>query len=517
MMFHSYQFIFGFLPLTFLIFGLVVHLRGWQAGLVTLGLASVVFYGQFSIALAAMLVGSVLVNFGIVRLLEVYRERKRLASVVFGTAIVGNLAYLGYFKYANFFIDNLNAAGGLDLPYLAIILPVGISFYTFVQIGFLAEVYAGQVRGVKFSHYFLFSAFFPCVTAGPILLQKEMMPQFAKTDTTVWNSLRISVALTVFTIGLFKKLVLGDSIAPYADVVFNGVADGTMVSAAAAWIGALAYTLQLYFDFSGYSDMALGIGFLFGLRLPLNFNSPLKATSIIEFWRRWHMTMTRFFTNFLYTPMGIPLMRRAIRNGYGPGTRFLVAVAGPITLTMVLAGLWHGAGWTFVVFGLLHGLALAVNHAWRQYGLPGLPRPAGWLVTMAVVVTGMVIFRAADLTVAGTMLASMSGVASLMADAAAVPAAVTGLAVSMDAGPALALIVALGAIVLLLPNTQELMRNHIFSSDGDAALARDALARDPVSRVSWRPSLRWAAATGALLVVALGLVSGESTFIYYQF
>jgi alginate O-acetyltransferase complex protein AlgI len=512
MMFHSYQFIFGFLPLTFLVFCLAVHLRGWQAGLVTLGLASVVFYGQFSVALAAMLVGSIIVNFGFVRLLEAHRDRKRLASMLFSTAVVGNLGYLGYFKYANFFIDNLNAAGGLGIPYLAIILPVGISFYTFVQIGFLAEVHAGQVRGVKFSHYFLFSSFFPCVTAGPILLQKEMMPQFTKNDTAVWNSLRISVALTVFTIGLFKKLVLGDSIAPYADLVFNGVADGAVVSAGAAWIGALAYTLQLYFDFSGYSDMALGIGYLFGLRLPLNFNSPLKATSIIDFWRRWHMTMTRFFTNFLYTPIGIPLMRRAIRNGYSPGTRFLVAVAGPITLTMVLAGLWHGAGWTFVVFGLLHGLALAVNHAWRQYGPSGLPRPAGWLMTMAVVVTGMVIFRAADLSVAGAMLASMTGLASLTGSAPAIAAAVTGGAVTVDAGPALALIVALGSIALVLPNTQELMRDHIFSSDGDAALAADR-----GSRVAWRPSVRWAAATGALLVLALGLVSGDSTFIYYQF
>ncbi len=379
-----------------------------------------------------------------------------------------------------------------------------------MQIGYLVDLYTGQTSKVKFSHYFLFSSFFPCVTAGPILLQKDMMPQFAEQKAPAFDKLRISVALTIFAIGLFKKLVLADSIAPYADSVFNGVADGSAVTMGMAWIGALAYTLQLYFDFSGYSDMAIGIGFLFGLRLPLNFNSPLKALSIIDFWRRWHMTMTRFFTNFLYTTFGVSLMRKAIKNRYGKVSRFVVAVGLPITLTMVLAGLWHGAGWTFIIFGLLHGLALATNHAWRQAGLATLPRPLAWIVTMAVVVTGMVVFRAADMSVAIAMIMSMTGMAELASGTASPGGAMEAVSVSIVA--ALSLIGCLGMIALLFPNTQEIMRDHAITSDADT---QEADATD--GPLTWRPSPVWAIATVVLIVASLGLITGETTFLYYQF
>ena len=510
MLFHSYQFIFGFLPICFLVFMAVVHRFSWQAGLVWLGIASILFYMQWSPALAAILCCSIGVNYGLATLIDKYRENKRAASSLFLCSVISNLSFLGYFKYMNFFVDNVNAIGGANIPHLNIILPVGISFYTFVQIGYLAELYTGQAKKVKFSHYFLFSSFFPCVTAGPILLQKEMMPQFAEQKEAVFDKLRISIALTVFAIGLFKKLVLADSIAPYADMVFNGVADGAMLSAGMAWIGALAYTLQLYFDFSGYSDMALGIGYLFGFRLPLNFNSPLKATSIIDFWRRWHMTMTRFFTNFLYTPIGVTSMRRSIKQRYGQHKRFIVAVALPVILTMVLAGLWHGAGWTFIIFGLIHGLALAVNHAWRQAGLPALPRVASWLATMAVVVAGMVIFRAPDMSVALTMLASMTGLAQL--GLGGLPMADLSNAVTVDVLSALALIFGLGLIILLFPNTQEVMRQHAFTTDGNAEKDNQR-----ASRLVWKPSPVWAVATVVLIVVSLGLITGETTFLYYQF
>ena len=245
-------------------------------------------------------------------------------------AIAANLALLGYFKYTNFMIDNVNLIAGASLPHWHIILPVGISFYTFIQIGFLVEVYNRQVKEVRLDHYLLFGTFFPCVTAGPIILQREMLPQLAGPPAALLDGARIATALTVFGIGLCKKLLLADAVAPFADAVFDGAADGAAVGAAHAWIGALAYTLQLYFDFSGYSDMALGVAFLFGLRLPLNFNSPLKACSIIDFWRRWHITMTRFFTNYLHAPIALPLMRRALARRYGRGTRFLVATALPI-------------------------------------------------------------------------------------------------------------------------------------------------------------------------------------------
>ncbi len=500
MLFHSYQFILGFLPLCFLSFVVVVHWRGWQAGIIWLAAASLIFYGQWSLLHAAILAGSIVVNYAFAVLMIKAQERGKPAFTLLMLALASNLGLLIYFKYTNFLIDNLNVAFGTTAPHLQIIYLVGISFFTFIQIGVLCEVYSGQLSKIRFSHFFLISSFFPCVTAGPILLQKEMLPQFAHEQRSLLDPLRLAVALTVFGIGLFKKLVLADSIAPYADGAFDAVVGGAAIDAAGAWIGALAYTLQLYFDFSGYSDMAVGIGYLFGFRLPLNFNSPLKATSIIDFWRRWHMTMTRFFTTYLYTPIGISLMRRAVKGRFNRPKRFLVAVAMPVVLTFVLAGVWHGAGWTFVVFGLIHGFALAINHAWREARLPALPRPAGWLLTMGVVVTGLVFFRADSLGAALAMLASLAGIGTIATSALAV----------LAAAPALLLIAGLMAIALLFPNTQQIMCNHQISTD-------------PPPHESgrfgwvWRPSARWAMATWLLLAVSMGLMAGETTFVYYQF
>lgn len=314
MLFHSPEFIFAFLPVCFLGFILIHRIWGWEQALLWLAAASLFFYGQWSLLLATLLTGSILTNYAVARALLAHLDHRRFASFLLIGAITANLILLGYFKYTNFFIDNINALMGPMLPHLNVILPVGISFYTFIQIGYLIEVYNGQVSSVKFSHYFLFGSFFPCVTAGPIILQKDMMPQFATPPPVGIDGRAVAVGLTVFAIGLFKKLVLADNIAPFANDVFDGAAAGAMVTTSTAWIGALAYTLQLYFDFSGYSDMALGIGQIFGLKLPLNFNSPLKACSITDFWRRWHMTMTRFFTNYVYSSIAMRMMRRAVRG-----------------------------------------------------------------------------------------------------------------------------------------------------------------------------------------------------------
>ena len=286
------------------------------------------------------------------------------------------------------------------------------------------------------------------------------------------------------------------------------------VGASLAWIGALAYTLQLYFDFSAYCDMALGIAYLFGLRLPLNFNSPLKACSITDFWRRWHMTMTRFFTSYLYAPIAMPLTRRALQRSYGRTARFLLATAVPVVATFVLAGLWHGAGWTFVGFGLIHGLALAVNHGWREARLPALPPAAGWLLTMAVVIAGLVFFRAANVPTALALLASMAGLGPLDAlHAAASPGLGPDLGqIATDAGAALVWIVALGTIALTCPNTQQLMGRHWFSSDPQPEGERSW----PLW-LTWRPNLGWSVVGAILLAAALGSISGHGGFLYYQF
>jgi alginate O-acetyltransferase complex protein AlgI len=514
MLFHSPAFIFGFLPLCFLGFVAVHRLWGWDAALLWLAGASLAFYGQWSPALAALLAGSILFNYGAVRLILVRVDDRRSARRLLLAALAANLALLGYFKYTNFLIDNANLLTGSALPHLDILLPVGISFYTFIQIGFLVEVYNRQVGEIRFSHYLLFASFFPCVTAGPIVLQRDMLPQFANARPVGLDSTRIAVALTVFGIGLFKKLILADSIAPFADGVFDGAAAGVPVGVALAWIGAIAYTLQLYFDLSAYCDMALGIAYLFGLRLPLNFNSPLKACSITDFWRRWHMTMTRFFTSYLYAPIAMPLTRRALQRSWSRPLRFLLATALPVVATFVLAGLWHGAGWSFVVFGLIHGLALAVNHGWREARLPALPPATGWLLTMAVVIAGLVFFRAADVPTALALLASMAGLGPLDAlHAAMTPDLAPDLAgVAADAGEALVWIVVLGTIALTCPNTQELMGRHWFSSDPQPEGERSW----PLW-LTWRPNLGWSVVGAILLAAALGSISGHRGFLYYQF
>ncbi|HEX5077755.1 MAG TPA: MBOAT family O-acyltransferase [Geminicoccaceae bacterium] len=507
MLFHSPAFIFGFLPICFLGFVLVHRLWGWDRALLWLAGASLVFYGQWSPALAGLLLGSILFNHGAARLILRNIDQRRRARRLLLGAVAANLALLAYFKYTNFLIDNANLLLGSALPHLDILLPVGISFYSFVQIGFLVEVYNRQVGEIRFGHYLLFGSFFPCVTAGPIILQKDVVPQLAAARAATLDSARIAVALTVFAIGLFKKLILADDIAPFADSVFDGAAAGLPVGPSLAWIGALAYTLQLYFDFSAYSDMALGAAYLFGLRLPLNFNSPLKARSITDFWRRWHMTMTRFFTNYLHAPIAVAMTRRALRRSYGRPARFLLASALPVVATFVLAGLWHGAGWTFVVFGLIHGLALAVNHGWREARLPALPPAAGWLLTMVVVVVGLVFFRAADVPTALTLLASMAGFVLHGASHAGLAAA----PIAADAGVALVWILVLGTIALGCPNTQQLMGRHWFSSDPQPE------GEEWPFWLTWRPTLAWSVVGAIVLAVALGSFAGQSTFLYYQF
>ena len=510
MLFNSYIFIFGFLPVSLLIYVAVDRQWGRDGALLWLAIASVVFYGQWSPAHAALLTGSILVNYAFGRAMIANRDKRTINRLTFLVAISTNILLLAYFKYANFIIDNVNDVMGSSFSHLDVFLAVGISYFTFIQIGYLVEVYNRQVTEIKFSHYFLFGSFFPCVTAGPIILQKEMMAQFSDRKRPAFDPSRFAVGLSFFGFGLFKKLILADGIAPFADVVFDGVAGGAVPAAGTAWIGALAYTFQLYFDFSGYSDMALGAAYLFGFKLPINFNSPLKAGSITDFWRRWHMTMTRFFTNYLYSPIGVSLMRWSIRNAHGRQLRFLAGVAFPVIVTFVLAGLWHGAGWTFIVFGLIHGVALAANHAWREARIPPLPYPAGWALTMAVVVTGLVFFRAENVPIALTLLGAMVGIDPVGAADAAVSSGVLTIAVDLET--AVAWIAALAGIALLFPNTQEVMRKY-WVTPGPAQHEKLRWSR----WCAWRPSFAWAAVTALVLVLSLGSITGESQFIYYDF
>ncbi len=400
MLFNSYAFIFFYLPVVLLGFFWLARVNhAYAAG--WLALASLFFYGYWNPAYIGLLLGSIVCNyaFGVWIAKSKNIQNKQLLIA----AIAANLALLGYYKYANFFIDSVNSFAGTQWSLGEIILPLGISFFTFTQIAFLVDTYRGEVKEYNFIHYLLFVTYFPHLIAGPVLHHKEMMPQFARQTTYRVNWENIATGLMLFTLGLCKKTLWADPLAAYADGIFGGVASGMTPTIYESWAGALAYTLQIYFDFSGYTDMALGIALMFGIRLPINFDSPYQATSIIEFWRRWHMTLSRFLRDYLYIPLG--------GNRHGRLRRYLNLFA-----TMLLGGLWHGAGWTFIVWGALHGLYLAINHLWREL-LPKrrwlpvwLGNLSGGLLTFVAVVAAWVVFRASDIAHAAVMLKAMFGI-----------------------------------------------------------------------------------------------------------
>lgn len=506
MAFHSYAFILGVLPVIYAAFLLAYRFGGWPAAFNLLAVASLAFYGQFGLGLLAILLASVSANYAAGAIIGGLTSNRRLAGAVLVGAVVANLAALGYLKYANFLVDIANQLTQAGVPHVQLIVPIGVSFFTFVQIGYLVEAYNGQVERVPFTRYVLFSTFFPAVTAGPLVLQREMLGQLGNRSDNAFDAYRLSAGLTLFAIGLFKKVVLADSIAPIANAVFDGTASGMIVATLDAWLGSTAYALQLYFDFSGYSDMAIGLGLIFGIRLPLNFDSPLKATSISDFWRRWHMTMTRFFTTYVFTPLAMRGMRHALGRGKGAHGRLIHASLIPVVVTFLVAGVWHGAGWTFIVYGLIHGVALAINQAWRELRLPEVPSLLGWFMTMAVVVSGLVVFRAPDLATAGTLLSSMwLGGMFLLPDAAAVT-------VQVDARLAISLITLLGSIVLLMPNSQQMMHRAWPSSDAPCPRApREA------GLLAWGPNAGSSLAAAAIGTVALASIGASSTFLYYQF
>lgn len=375
--------------------------RSHDAAATWLFLASLFFYGYWMPQFTVLLVGSIVANFVLGR--RISESARPIARRWLVLGVAANLVLLAYFKYANFFIENFNAALGTQLDIGKVILPIGISFFTFTQIAFLADTFHKGVREYKFIHYGLFVTYFPHLIAGPVLHHAQMMPQFRDPATFRFNTANFGAGIAIFALGLFKKVVLADGIAPYADAVFNPSQAGLQPDFAEAWLGALAYTFQLYFDFSGYSDMAIGLSWMFNVRLPFNFNSPYRATSISDFWRRWHISLSDFLRDYLYITLG--------GNRKGAVRRYMNLAA-----TMILGGLWHGAGWTFVVWGGLHGLYLVINHGFRaacgRALCARLDRSRGfsvmaWALTMLSVVVAWVFFRAESFASAGRILRGM--------------------------------------------------------------------------------------------------------------
>jgi len=396
MLFTSSAFFWVYLPIVFLGYYLMGRRSPiWAAA--WLFLASVVFYGYWMPEFIFLLIGSILCNYwvgsNIGKLDPLYgtQSQRRLAKYWLIAGISVDLAVLAYFKYAGFFVANVNALLGVDWSLGKIILPIGISFFTFTQIAFLADAYQRGTKEYKFIHFGLFVTYFPHLIAGPVLHHTQMMPQFKESATYRLNFPNIAAGLLIFAIGLFKKIVLADGISPYADAIFNAAAASQQPDIVEAWMGALAYTFQLYFDFSGYSDMAIGLSWMFNVRLPYNFNSPYKALNISDFWRRWHMTLSAFLRDYLYIPLG--------GNKKGPLRRYI-----NLLLTMVLGGLWHGANWTFIFWGTLHGAYLVINHAFQKFTgqhLEQLRRTRlftlfSWVLTFVSAVIAWVFFRASD-------------------------------------------------------------------------------------------------------------------------
>jgi len=398
MLFNSYQFIFLFLPIA-LIGYFALGRFGNLAAVIWLALASLVFYSasnwQF-VLLLLLLLASVAFNYAIGLLLITNRQRIVPRFTVLTIGVAADLLVLGYFKYAGFLAANLDAIFSTGLT-LDILLPVGISFYTFTQIAFLVDAYRGNVARYALPHYALFVTYFPHLIAGPILHHRDMIPQFERAEAKRPDAHLILCGLIIFAIGLFKKTCLADGIQPLVAPAFGG----NTPLFDQAWIGALAYTFQLYFDFSGYSDMAIGISLMFGIFLPLNFNSPYKATSIVDFWRRWHMTLSQFLRDYLYIPLG--------GNRHGRTLRYV-----NLMITMVLGGLWHGAAWTFVAWGALHGAYLCINHAWNNFGprialrFEGAANAAAFILTFLSVVVAWVFFRADSISSAVYVLSRMA-------------------------------------------------------------------------------------------------------------
>ncbi|MCC7485785.1 MAG: MBOAT family protein [Burkholderiales bacterium] len=513
MLFNSYPFLLAFLPLTLAGYFLIARAGpAWAAG--WLAAASLVFYGWWNPVYVLLLVASVAFNFAvgveIVRAAGSARARLLLAG-----GVAADLALLGYFKYADFFVANANELGA-GLPRPEIVLPLGISFFTFTQIAFLADAWQGRAAEYRFTHYCLFVTYFPHLIAGPVLHHREMMPQFARPEVYRPHWENFAVGLTILFIGLFKKTVIADGIAAYVRPVFEAPGRGVALGALDAWGGALAYTFQLYFDFSGYSDMAIGLSRLFGVTLPLNFASPYQAASIIDFWRRWHMTLSRFLRDYLYFPLG--------GNRRGPARRYVNLMA-----TMLLGGLWHGASWTFVAWGGLHGLYLLVNHAWR-----GLAARLGWrgkggragracavLLTFAATVLAWVFFRADTVGDAWAIVRAMAGANGVtlpyrwLDRLGAAGAWLAGHGVRFEntatfgGGTQMNWIVACALIVFLAPGTQEIMRAF-----------RPALGVEPDGTARWwrwRPAPAWLAAITAAGALAVLSLTSVSEFIYFNF
>lgn len=502
MLFNSFEFICLFLPATLLVFFWIGSFGRHKVAITWLVATSLFFYGWWNPAYLWLLVSSLIFNYLIGSSISKNSHRRVGNKLLLTIGIISNLALLSYYKYANFFVENVNVLLRSDFDLGTILLPLGISFFTFQQVAYLVDAYRGETKEYSFLSYCLFVCFFPQLIAGPIVHHKEVMPQFNQSSIYRLNTEDIAVGVSIFAVGLAKKVFLADTVALSANPVFTAATSGADLSFFEAWFGAIAYSLQLYFDFSGYSDMAVGAARMFGIKLPINFDSPYKSTSITEFWRRWHITLSNFLRDYLYIPLG--------GNRKGKLRRYLNLMA-----TMLLGGLWHGAGWTFVFWGGLHGIYLVINHGWNalweSWGrstkqVHWSVQAIGWVITSIAVVVSWVFFRATDMSSAFSMLAAMLGTNGFS----------TASSLPIDKP----IILGVAVIALFLPNTQQWFADfdpvlHYRTKAGGLNLLNHPLW----SKLSWRPN--WVCSlliSGLAFFAILKAVSVvKSEFLYFNF
>jgi alginate O-acetyltransferase complex protein AlgI len=503
MLFSSYTFLFQFLPVTVIAFA-AARRHSPRIGILVLLGASLFFYGAWQPIYLVLFLASIAFNFCFGLLMEDAARRQAVGML----GITLNLAALGYFKYTNFILDAFSALSGMPLPFSGIVLPLGISFFTFQQIAYLVDIMRGAKAERDIVSYTLFVSFFPHLIAGPLVHHTEMIPQF-KRGRSGRSAVLAARGLAIFAAGLFKKVVIADNLAQFVTPVFAHVDAGGGVATSWAWLATLAYTLQIYFDFSGYSEMAIGLALLFGIRLPVNFRSPYKAVSIIDFWRRWHITLSRFLRDYLYIPLG--------GNRRGEQRRYVNLV-----LTMLLGGLWHGAGWNFLIWGGLHGAYLAINHCWHGWrsdaSQSSIPVPEtrvltilSWAVTFLFVVIAWVLFRAKTTAGAWRMLGGLFGISPdssvyvspgiLRVMDLPVLVGADQLCLVGSAAVASALVIA-----LILPNVPQIFRYREYRR----APERSAFVR-------WRPSSAWVLFTALALSISLFGMWQRMEFLYFQF
>ncbi|MEY2858793.1 MAG: hypothetical protein RLZZ74_3106 [Cyanobacteriota bacterium] len=527
MLFNSFEFIFLFLPITLVFFFYISRKNDsvrQQWAIIWLIIASLIFYGRWKPDNLYLIIVSMGVNYYLGYWMSNNLEKPSVKKAIFTLGIIFNLVLIIYFKYSVFLLSNINHVIGSDFSLPSIVLRLGISFFTFQQIAYLVDTYRGETKEFDLRKYMLFVCFFPQLIAGPIVHHKEILPQFEKESIYKFSQTALSIGLTVFIAGLFKKVIFADRIAEYSNLAFAAASQGIDLTFAESWVGALGYTLQLYFDFSGYSDMAIGASYMFGIRLPLNFNSPYKALSIIDFWRRWHITLSHFLRDYLYIPMG--------GSRQGEFRRYL-----NLLMTMLLGGLWHGAGWTFIFWGGLHGSYLVVNHLYRAVRIGWghnlkndgwLLRGTGQIITFIAVVISWVFFRSGNFETATSILQSMFGFNGIdlpqflepyLGFLRNVGIGFLGFSVNVGISQKYA---TFGILILLMiawftPNTQQWMGKYNPALTDPVEHYQPQWQQKLWHYLSWKPNRVWTVIIASLTSLSLLCFSRVSEFLYFQF